>query len=316
MHSLVAGCDPSPSAGVSKRSRKTSNKFFFRLKNYWELCFCHSLIGNTFPGLLLSPSLGNALRDWVRRFTGEVERGCSGTTPGRKLMDRKRTISLYISFKKNFIQASACFFVLVIYRLEQLPIYSITPLSICILDRKLIYFKGWEPSHCFTCSDRDQRWSAFVPICFVLALSSSAQIRARMQKISLSLTFCVGTQHWKKMTVNAGSDSFITALTDGQCGVCASIQPFKCLHQQNRNETNKHRGTALTGHLHHSRFRCQVFPSPHLPSPSLEEAHQTKGEAWMGDFSLQWEVPLQAPVTALPPPDNLKKHNAQRKEQR
>lgn len=51
----------------------------------------------TFPGLLLSPSLGNALRDWVRRFTGDVERGGSGTTPGRKLKETKNS-PLFIIF--------------------------------------------------------------------------------------------------------------------------------------------------------------------------------------------------------------------------
>ncbi len=35
----------------------------------------------------------------------------------------------------------------------------------------------------------------FIPICFVLALSSSAQISARIQKISHSLTVSVGTQY-------------------------------------------------------------------------------------------------------------------------
>lgn len=45
----------------------------------------------TFPGLFLSPSLGSALRDWVRLFTGDVERGGSGTTPGRKL-EAERTV--------------------------------------------------------------------------------------------------------------------------------------------------------------------------------------------------------------------------------
>lgn len=48
----------------------------------------------TFPGLFLSPSLGSALRDWVRLFTGDVERGCSGTTPGRKLKGEKEQSSI------------------------------------------------------------------------------------------------------------------------------------------------------------------------------------------------------------------------------
>lgn len=63
----------------------------------------------------------------------------------------------------------------------------------------------------------------------------------------------------------------------------------------------------LTGHPHHSLSHCQASPSL-LLSPSLEVAHQRRGEAGKGDLSLQWEVPLQALVTALPPPDTLRKN--------
>lgn len=66
--------------------------------------------------------------------------------------------------------------------------------------------------------------------------------------------------------------------------------------------------TALTGHPRHSLSRCQASPSLHLLSPSLEAAHQKRGEAGAEDLSLQWEVPLQAPVTAMPPPDTLRKN--------
>lgn len=49
----------------------------------------------TFPGLLLSPSLGSALSDWVRLFPGDVERGCSCTTPGRKLKETEKYLWVY-----------------------------------------------------------------------------------------------------------------------------------------------------------------------------------------------------------------------------
>lgn len=62
----------------------------------------------------------------------------------------------------------------------------------------LIHFNGWQPGHCLSYSDGAQRWNAFVPICFVLALSSSAQISTRIQKISHILTVCVGTQYHTK----------------------------------------------------------------------------------------------------------------------
>lgn len=49
----------------------------------------------SFPGLLLSPSLGSALSDWVRLFPGDVERGCSCTTPGRKLKETEKHLWVY-----------------------------------------------------------------------------------------------------------------------------------------------------------------------------------------------------------------------------
>lgn len=76
-------------------------KQYLRMREYiWIeqrcLMFLKSTDVPTFPGLFLSPSLGSALRDWVRLFTGDVERGCSGTTPGRKLKEHSFHIcSLY-----------------------------------------------------------------------------------------------------------------------------------------------------------------------------------------------------------------------------
>lgn len=82
-----------------------------------------------------------------------------------------------------------------------------------------------------------------------------------------------------------------------------------CVFMCSFNSTYHHVGkekTALTGHPRHSLFHCQAAPSLLLLSPSLEGAHQRRVEAGTGDLSLQREVPLQAPVTALPPPDTLK----------
>lgn len=73
-----------------------------------------------------------------------------------------------------------------------------------------------------------------------------------------------------------------------------------------RKKTNKE-GNELTGRPRRSPSRCL---SPRLLlSPSLEAAHQRRGPAGTGDLSLQWEVLLRAPVTALPPLDILRKNN-------
>lgn len=89
----------------------------------------------------------------------------------------------------------------------------------------------------------------------------------------------------------------------GKQAACAFVS-FTQNHYEKRRKQS-----ALTGRPHHSLSHCQASPSLHLLFPSLEAAHRWMGEAGMGDLFLQWEVPLQAPVTALPPPDTLRKNN-------
>lgn len=74
-----------------------------------------------------------------------------------------------------------------------------------------------------------------------------------------------------------------------------------------------HSLTALTGHPRRSLSHCQVSPSLLLLSPSLMVYLQMRGEAGSGDPSLQQEVPVQVPVTVLPPLDILKNKNITKK---
>lgn len=120
----------------------------------------------------------------------------------------------------------------------------------------------------------------------------------------------------QKITVKAGLDKYITTLTDKTWGFVLPLSLCVLLawqiHPQNPNTVKikkERKNSALTGHPHHSQFHCQASPSLYLLSLFLEAAHLRQGEALMGDLSLQWEVPLQAPVAALPPPDTLRKNS-------
>lgn len=178
----------------------------------------------------------------------------------------------------------------------------------------LIHFNGWQPGHCLSYSDGAQRWNAFVPICFVLALSSSAQISTRIQKISHILTVCVGTQYHTKNCC----ESWLLQIHDHFCvwrmirvyvqcvSLCVHVTSQLYMYNHHFKKKKKKKKKALTGHPRRSLSHCQAAPSLLLLSPSLEVAHQKRGEAGTGDLSLQLEVPLQAPVTVLPPPDTLK----------
>ena len=99
MHSSVAGCGPSLSEQVNNKDRQTLHYIFYSKEHGEFWCSGKSSGRATFPGLLLSPSLGSALRDWVRLFTGDIERGGSGTTPGRKLKGDKKQ-SVFINFTR------------------------------------------------------------------------------------------------------------------------------------------------------------------------------------------------------------------------
>lgn len=70
-----------------------------------------------------------------------------------------------------------------------------SPLKYISFGWSLLHFNGWQPGWCLSYSEWAKRWNTFVSICFVLVLSTSAQISTRIQKISHFLSICVGTQY-------------------------------------------------------------------------------------------------------------------------
>lgn len=108
----------------------------------------------------------------MRLFTGDVERGCSGTTPGRKLKEHR-----FVAFIRDPPSGSVWSHVLQARLASSLfiDVERLHQQQICIKYQKLMHF---DSGHC---GQGGQTWNAFV-----LPLSCDAQRSRRTQKYPTS----------------------------------------------------------------------------------------------------------------------------------